>query len=212
MNENKKRVVSGILYILIMWLGASYSETSFRMLFIILGILSIYEIIRLRKDKNKLIASIYILLPFILIQLKDMSYNENKGLFDPSLILFIFILTWTFDTFAYIFGGKFGRNKIMPYISPKKSWEGLIGGLVCTFIISYLTLNYFSLFNDIKHSLAITLCLPFTATIGDFIASYYKRKANVKDSGKLIPGHGGVIDRIDAFTITIPLTYLIIHI
>tara|TARA_B100001142_G_C14348697_1_gene661089 strand:+ start:8273 stop:8647 length:375 start_codon:yes stop_codon:yes gene_type:complete len=122
----------------------------------------------------------------------------------------MFILTWTFDTFAYIIGVKIGKNKIMPSISPKKSWEGFIGGLIFTIIASYFSYRYFD-FDSFQDPLTISIVLPFTATLGDFIESHYKREAGVKDSGNIIPGHGGILDRMDAFLITIPVMYILIN-
>jgi phosphatidate cytidylyltransferase len=120
----------------------------------------------------------------------------------------MFIFTWTFDTFAYLFGVKFGKHKILPSISPKKSWEGFLGGFIFTIIAAYLTANYFPEI-ELNQVIAISLFIPFTATIGDFIESHYKREAGVKDSGNLIPGHGGMLDRMDAFMITIPVIYIL---
>ena len=125
-------------------------------------------------------------------------------------LLFIYLLTWTFDTFAYLFGVKFGKHKIMPLISPKKSWEGFIGGLLATLIVSYIIyyLNFLEEI-DLVSLIIITFILPFTAILGDFIESYLKRQAGVKDSGNVIPGHGGMLDRMDAFMITIPIIYIL---
>tara|TARA_B100000809_G_scaffold89318_1_gene87753 strand:- start:161 stop:637 length:477 start_codon:yes stop_codon:yes gene_type:complete len=153
--------------------------------------------VKLRKGKTKVLAFLYVLAPLLLVHL----YTQK-------IILFIFILTWTFDTFAYLFGVKFGKNKIMPSVSPKKSWEGFAGGFLFTIIASYLLYNYFG-FISFRDPLILSLFIPFTATIGDFIESYYKRQAGVKDSGNFIPGHGGMLDRIDAFIITIPVIYLL---
>lgn len=205
MNETLKRAISGAFYVVIMWLGASY-EPSFRVLFTILGIVSIYEMWKLRNGKSKFLAFAYVLIPFILIQL--IVTKEDQQNWNSNLILFMFILTWTFDTFAYLFGVRFGKHKIMPSISPKKSWEGFGGGFVFTIIASYLSYSYFK-FEDIRIPLIISIILPFTATLGDFIESHYKRKAGVKDSGNLIPGHGGILDRMDAFMITIPAIYIL---
>ncbi|MDA0890609.1 MAG: phosphatidate cytidylyltransferase [Bacteroidetes bacterium] len=205
MNETLKRAISGAFYVVIMWLGASY-EPSFRALFTILGIVSIYEMWKLRNGKSKFLAFAYVLIPFILIQL--IVTKEDQQNWNSNLILFMFILTWTFDTFAYLFGVRFGKHKIMPSISPKKSWEGFGGGFVFTIIASYLSYSYFK-FEDIRIPLIISIILPFTATLGDFIESHYKREAGVKDSGNLIPGHGGILDRMDAFMITIPAIYIL---
>ena len=212
MNETLKRALSGFVYVLIMWFGTSFSELSFQILFLVLGIVSIYEMWKLRKGKSKVYAFVYVLLPFFLIHFfgKIESLNFNS-VFDPSLILLMFILTWTFDTFAYLFGVRFGKTKIMPSVSPKKSWEGFAGGFVFTVLASFITTHYF-LEVDNSIALAMSLFLPFTATLGDFTESYFKRQAGVKDSGNFIPGHGGMLDRMDAFMITIPVLYIYLNI
>ena len=113
-------------------------------LFGIISILCIYEMWKLRKGKSKLLAFIYVLVPFFLIQLFGISDSDHaEKEFNPSLILFMFILTWTFDTFAYLIGKPLGKHKIMPSISPKKSWEGFVGGLVFTLLATYLAKDFF---------------------------------------------------------------------
>jgi phosphatidate cytidylyltransferase len=204
MNETLKRAISGSVYAAIVCFSVSYSNPLCSLLFVILGIISIYEMWKLRKGKSKLLAFAYILIPFILVQF--ILSNEAQENSNSNLILFMFILTWTFDTFAYLLGVKFGKHKIMPSISAKKSWEGFAGGFVFTIIAAYITSKYL-LTIDPQFIIIITALLPFTATLGDFIESYYKRKAGVKDSGNFIPGHGGMLDRMDAFMITIPLIY-----
>ena len=234
MNETLKRALSGVVYVAIMWLGTSYSEATFSLLFAVLGVISIYEMWKLRKGKTKVLAFLYVLIPFFIIQLFGMTEHDYPNSpFDPSHILFMFVLTWTFDTFAYLFGVRFGKTKIMPSVSPKKSWEGFVGGFIFTIISAYLMVSYFpsielnlltnkyafwlvSTFSfpsiELNQAIGISLFLPFTATLGDFIESYYKRQAGVKDSGDFIPGHGGMLDRMDAFMITIPVLYIYLHI
>jgi len=212
MNETLKRALSGTVYIAIMWLGTSYSQATFSLLFAVLGIISVYEMWKLRKEKTKVLAFLYVIIPFYIIQLFGMTNHDYPNSpFDPSLILLMFVLTWTFDTFAYLFGVRFGKTKIMPSVSPKKSWEGFAGGFFFTVIVSLITTHYFLTINN-NIALVISLFLPFTATLGDFIESHYKRQAGVKDSGNFIPGHGGMLDRIDAFMITIPVLYIYLHI
>ena len=215
MNETIKRAIFGSIYVIVLWTCTSFSAISFAILFSILGILSFYEMWKMRKGKSKSIAFLFVILPFCLIQLIPYSetYFSFKQ-FDSKIILLLFILTWTFDTFAYLFGVKFGKNKIFPSISPKKSWEGFFGGLVFCFIVGLLSNYFFNEFfqTEIESIIIFSLALPFTATLGDFIESYYKRQAEVKDSGNLIPGHGGILDRMDAFMISIPVLYIIINI
>ena len=202
MNETLKRTIYGSIYVIIMWFGASFSSLTFHLLFFIILIMCLSEMWKLRKGKTKILAICYVIIPLLLIQI--------LGIYNTNLILFMFILTWTFDTFAYIIGVKIGKNKIMPSISPKKSWEGFIGGFIFTIIASYFSYRYFE-FNSFQNPLTISIILPFTATLGDFIESNYKREAGVKDSGNLIPGHGGILDRMDAFLITIPVLYILIN-
>ena len=199
-----------------MWFGTACSKKTFQILFLILGLWSIYEMWKLRKGKPKLVALLIVIIPFFTIQFFEMTDSNYPDLpFNPSVILLMFILTWTFDSFAYLIGKKLGKTKILPSISPKKSWEGFFGGYL--FCILAGSLSYFvfeDCFNHIStlSYILITIILPFTATTGDFIESYYKRKAGVKDSGKIMPGHGGILDRMDAFLITIPVIYIIINI
>ena len=207
--ENKKRLIFGLIFISILWFATLYSVISCSILFSIIGLICMYEMYQLRIGKTKLIPLIYIITPFILIQIliwKYLSINVfNSIVWMPEVILYLFALTWTFDTFAYIFGVKFGKHKILPSISPKKSWEGFIGGLIFTTILAFFIFG-----ENINKILMYSVLIPISATLGDFIESYYKRKAMAKDSGNLIPGHGGMLDRMDSFLISISVISLII--
>ena len=200
MNETLKRALSGAVYVSIMWMGTSYSELSVHILFSVILVVCLYEMWKLRKGKTKILAFIYVLAPLLLVHL----YTQK-------IILFIFILTWTFDTFAYLFGVKFGKHKIMPSISPKKSWEGFAGGLLFTLIATsvLIKIGFLPQNGSYLNFYSTAFFIPFTATLGDFIESHFKRQAGVKDSGNFIPGHGGMLDRMDAFMITIPVLYLL---
>ena len=202
MNELVTRSISGIIFIAILLLGTTYSQTSFIILYLTLASISIYEMWNIL-EKKSILPLFFVTLPFILL----ISLTGFKNDFDPLLVLYILILTWTFDSFAYLFGSRYGRNKILPKISPKKSWEGFFGGYISTLIISFILMNYQA--KLLEEYIIIAFILPVTATVGDLIASYYKRKSNVKDYGKLIPGHGGIIDRLDAIFITIPVVFII---
>ena len=202
MNELVTRSISGIIFIAILLLGTTYSQTSFIILYLTLASISIYEMWNIL-EKKSILPLIFVTLPFILL----ISLTGFKNDFDPLIVLYILILTWTFDSFAYLFGSRYGRNKILPKISPKKSWEGFIGGYISTLTISFILMNYQA--KLLEEYIIIAFILPVTATFGDLIASYYKRKSNVKDYGKIIPGHGGIIDRLDAIFITIPVVFII---
>tara|TARA_B100000900_G_scaffold75662_2_gene60501 strand:+ start:6018 stop:6644 length:627 start_codon:yes stop_codon:yes gene_type:complete len=204
MNELVKRSVYGFIFIVIVLFGTTYSQTSFFLLYFIFGCISIYEMWNIL-EKKTILPLIFVSLPFLLIN--SLIDNKSESEFDPSLVLYVLILTWTFDSFAYLIGSRYGKNKILPKISPKKSWEGFVGGYIFTLIISFILMNYKTIF--FQEYIIIAFILPITATIGDLIASYYKRKSNIKDYGKIIPGHGGIVDRLDAILITIPVVAII---
>ena len=210
--ENKNRLVYGIIFVCILWLGTSYSPLSCSILFAIIGLICFYEMWQLRIGKPKILALLYVLSPFILIQILIWYYLSGNydGFYywRDELILRILFVTWSFDSFAYIIGVKFGKNKILPAISPKKSWEGFFGGMIITIILTFL----YCLYNEenFTNYLLTAIIIPFLATLGDFIESAYKREAGVKDSGNLIPGHGGMLDRMDSLLISISFSAIII--
>lgn len=129
----------------------------------------------------------------------------------PQLLLGIMVLVWVADSAAYFSGRKFGKNKLAPSISPGKTWEGVIGALLGVSLYVLLVWGYsgyFHLFMYLPIFLLASWCWVGLAVIGDLFESAVKRQAGVKDSGALLPGHGGLLDRIDALTSTLPLAAL----
>lgn len=120
----------------------------------------------------------------------------------------LFVLVWTNDTFAYLSGRAFGKHRLLERISPKKSWEGAIGGFIFTILFAFI-FSYFTNKEYIFWILAAIVISP-TCILGDLIESKLKRLVNVKDSGKILPGHGGVLDRFDAVTYAVPFFYLLL--
>lgn len=135
--------------------------------------------------------------------LMDLSLSEQ-----PFYLLLFYLSIWVNNSFAYLVGSRFGKTKLFPAISPKKSWEGYLGGTVATLLLLYLVEDALQLFGALWW--AIGLLIPLFATLGDFIQSYFKRRANVKDSGSLLPGHGGFYDRMDSVIYTAPFYYLLL--
>jgi phosphatidate cytidylyltransferase len=156
-------------------------------------------------DSGKLIFTvIYVALPFsfALGLPKFSSYNENFSL----EVLFLFILIWSSDTFAYLVGKFFGKHKMAPKISPKKTWEGYAGGVVLTLVLSYFIEHYQP---ELRGNwMIVGFLVAAFAPLGDLVESQLKRNFGVKDSGNIIPGHGGVLDRLDSFIICVPVVYL----
>ncbi|MBI9072758.1 MAG: phosphatidate cytidylyltransferase [Melioribacteraceae bacterium] len=124
------------------------------------------------------------------------------------IIISLLITLWVCDSAAFFLGIKFGKNKLFPRVSPKKSWEGAIAGFVFS-IIAMLILNYTILdFIHWSKALILGLIIGIIGQMGDLVESLFKRDANIKDSSALIPGHGGVLDRFDSLLFTAPVVYL----
>jgi phosphatidate cytidylyltransferase len=121
-------------------------------------------------------------------------------------------VTWLSDTGAYLVGRSFGKRKLIPLVSPNKTWEGLIGGLVAATITGILCAWLFGLDINLLLAAAVGLIIAVVGVIGDLTESLIKRQAGVKDSGTLIPGHGGMLDRLDALLFTFPAGLLIARI
>lgn len=128
------------------------------------------------------------------------------GVFIPKLIVGIFALIWTNDTFAYIIGKNFGKRKLFERISPNKTVEGFIGGVIFSCIASYFIALYTE-FLTAPVWLGLAVILSIFGTLGDLIQSKFKRQAGVKDSGNLMPGHGGLFDRLDSIIFAAPFVY-----
>jgi len=122
-------------------------------------------------------------------------------------LLFILFVIWASDTFAYFTGKTVGRHKLSPYVSPNKTVEGAIGGLAGAVIAGCVMNKYFTMGMPIAEAAALSVILGIIGIIGDLAESLLKRSAGVKDSGHIIPGHGGVLDRIDSLLFPVPFVY-----
>jgi len=183
-------------------------------LYVLVPLIAISFIIELYRNKPSpfenvaltLVGVLYIALPFGL-----MNFFYLPGLHYTFIILLgFFVILWINDTFAYLFGSAFGKHRLFERISPKKSWEGSIGGALVSIIAVWL-------FASFDHSLSliqwitITVIIVISGTLGDLVESMLKRSLNCKDSGTLLPGHGGILDRFDAVLISAPLIFVYIQ-
>lgn len=123
---------------------------------------------------------------------------------NPIFIGLVFLLAFSSDTFAYLVGVTIGKHKLIPDVSPNKSIEGAIGGIIGTCLMTILYLSYFN-FSSIGYDIIIGILASIFAQAGDLIASRIKRDTGIKDFGKLIPGHGGVLDRFDSVLLVAPI-------
>lgn len=153
-----------------------------------------------------LMGFIYVLLPFLLMNFINPKNFEGEIIsFWP--LLGMFIIIWTSDTFAYLTGRKFGKRRLFERISPKKSWEGSIGGLVFALIAASI-ISYFDDAHNLVFWLTTAPILVVFGTIGDLVESMLKRNLEVKDSGTILPGHGGILDRFDAVLFAAPFVFV----
>jgi phosphatidate cytidylyltransferase len=124
-------------------------------------------------------------------------------------LLYGMLIVWITDSGAYLIGRKLGRNKLAPKISPNKTWEGSIGGTVSATIILAIYLYLFPVSDGFVTMIILTLILSIMGQLGDLIESSLKRYYGVKDSGKILPGHGGILDRFDSMLIVMPLLHMV---
>ena len=149
----------------------------------------------------------YIVLPIILIT----KIPVITAAYNPKTIIAIFVLIWANDTFAFVVGKSIGKHKLFERISPKKTIEGFLGGLIFAVVFSVLIAKFF-IFEPVCLWIGISLVASIFGTIGDLVESKFKRLANVKDSGKIMPGHGGILDRLDSIIFVAPFIFLLYQI
>jgi phosphatidate cytidylyltransferase len=123
-------------------------------------------------------------------------------------ILAFFIFVWANDVGAYCFGMLLGRHKLFPRISPKKSWEGFLGGIIIAIVASILVSKFMFDGKNLEHWLIVSIITAVFGTLGDLIESMLKRSVGVKDSGSIMPGHGGMLDRFDAVFLAFPIVFV----
>jgi len=165
---------------------------------------------------HTLLPLLYIVLPFSLFPFSAFGHTGLNTLlphgmepFSPGIVVGFFILLWTNDTGAYITGISLGRHRLMERISPKKSWEGFFGGLILTVAAAWLLSGWLGVV-DRKGWIIISIIITVAGTLGDLIESMLKRSIGVKDTGNIMPGHGGFLDRFDSALVSFPLVFLFI--
>ena len=160
---------------------------------------------------NKIIYLLgYVILPFFFITKISFGINE----YNPKIIIGLFIIIWTNDTFAYIVGKSIGKHKLLERISPKKTIEGFLGGILFSILAGVLISKFYikpsPAFSEKSIQIWVTIAIiaAVIGTLGDLIESKFKRIAGVKDSGKIMPGHGGILDRLDSVIFVAPFVFL----
>ncbi len=262
MKEILRRLITGVVYVILLLSAVFLSSDAFDFLFMVFGLACLYEYKRLVLLRGYYIfiaylglwwAYIYLIQERVLINLlmfvtigvdllliyylfskkKRLNYTYQKfitGLFyigggcifltmipykdnefAKFLIMGIFVLIWINDSFAYLVGKSIGRTKLFPRVSPKKTVEGALGGFVFTMIGTYFLAKYEPILN-LNQWFVLAVVVVFFGILGDLVESKLKRQAGVKDSGAILPGHGGLLDRLDSLIFAAPFAYLALYI
>ena len=212
-SDIKPNISQGVILGLLIYLFSLYSiyqnDLSKYLLAIIVILFPLVAFAELYRKKTTpfqnmgvtILGLFYVIFPFILINVMRL----NSDNYWP--VLSVFILTWCSDTFAYLIGRKIGKNKLFERISPNKSWEGFVGGMLFS-VIAGLIIAYFTDDSYVKYTV-YGLVISSFGTIGDLVESMLKRSLKIKDSGTILPGHGGLLDRFDAVIYVIPVIYFL---
>jgi phosphatidate cytidylyltransferase len=217
------RTLTAIIFAAVMLTGLLWNQWSFLILFSIIHFGCWWEFIKLIKKiygknylKYVLLGLVYISLPILLmidlgIDFKVNTRNNTIGIWYDRLIPCAIIFSiWINDTMAYIVGSIFGKTPLSK-ISPKKTWEGTIGGVILSVLIASLVAYISNRFYYVVFDIAIIAAISSIAgTFGDLLESKLKRMAEVKDSGSIMPGHGGFLDRFDSLLLAIPAVWLFV--
>lgn len=211
-----KNIIGHILFMLILFLALkrpeSYAITGILGITLISSSFLIYQLTAKKKilfssDRSKLgMLMRYIIFSMLFLALLPI----YKDTYHPNIIISILIMIWINDSFAYLLGKNFGKTKLFVSVSPKKTVEGFLGGFIFALITAFIIGKFNNEFSTL-HWLSIAVIVSVLGTIGDLIESKFKRQANMKDSGTIMPGHGGILDRLDSLLFVAPFVYLYIN-
>jgi len=175
----------------------------------------LFQLVRHKFDKaienlsSLMFGLIYIALFFsFLILIRE--FPHKSGLeyrLGGMWIIFLFLCSWFSDILSYFIGSPFGKHKILPLVSPNKSWEGSFGGIAGALLAAFVSRSILLKEVPLFHLLCLAILISVFGQIGDFVESSFKRQVSLKDSSSIIPGHGGVLDRFDSLLFSAPLVY-----
>ena len=211
---NRPIVIMGSCYLFfVFWLN-SMTQSSSLLLFVPYLALLLYLYIKELYSEHEnpianlgiiMLSQLYVVLPLSLINVLAFTqfqcYSDHAAFYAIPLSMYVFI--WINDTGAYLSGITLGKHKLFPRISPKKSWEGAIGGALATTASAFAIARLFP-FMSVTQWIGMALVVVVFGTFGDLTESMMKRHLNIKDSGRILPGHGGILDRLDSMLFAIP--------
>ena len=177
--------------------------------------LPVYELFRKKKNPLANIALtefgiIYVSIPFAMLNFLVFKESEGIVTYNYKLLISLFVFVWASDSGAYFFGVRFGRHRLFKRISPKKSWEGLIGGVFTAICAAAILTFVFPEYNFVLLGV-MAIIVVISGTFGDLVESMIKRSISVKDSGRFMPGHGGLLDRFDSILLASPVIFFVVQ-
>jgi phosphatidate cytidylyltransferase len=183
----------------------------------IIPVLMIIPIIELFRNSKRPVQNIaytlfgiaYIAFPFSVLNFIITPYDLNPEIYVPEALIGLFIILWANDSGAYLVGSVMGKTKMIENISPNKTWEGAIGGAILSIIITVIAFHFIGFLTPL-HTIFLSLVTVIAGTLGDLTESMIKRSFNVKDSGQIMPGHGGLLDRFDSMLFAAPIYFIYI--
>jgi len=212
------RTITGIVYLCLVGFALFFSTTALIVVFSFFLFLALFEYINLAQKfpapknitqriiQRQILPIIWIIIPVALLIYWCIVLDATN------IMVALFIILCMNDTLAYVFGSLFGKHKIWVRVSPKKSWEGFFGGLLCTMAATWVLIGIPYFQNDVFTNPSIWMGFAFAViiagTFGDFAESMVKRFACQKDSGAILPGHGGILDRIDSMLFAVPIGFI----
>lgn len=216
-------IITGtVIYILSALIAAGYAIWKhYLILFPLVFIILAGELYRKQKRPfdslaQTFFAIIWISVPFSLFPFAAFArtglssiLKHGEIVFSPGIVVGFLLLLWANDTAAYLIGVAFGKHRLMERISPKKSWEGFAGGLIITMLAAWLLSGWLGVVKK-GEWIIIAIIISIAGTYGDLVESMFKRSTDVKDTGVILPGHGGFLDRFDSAIVSFPLVYLFI--
>ncbi|NOY49327.1 MAG: phosphatidate cytidylyltransferase [Chlorobi bacterium] len=207
--------ISGLaIYFLIAFIGLGYVDVRNLVVGIpIIFLQIVFGLYNQQKPDWKRIGSVFSAIIFVVVPfglMNSLFYSHQIDGLQSGILIGMFVIIWTNDVFAYLTGSKFGRHKLFEKHSPKKSWEGSVGGFVFAQASAYIMSIFYPQLSIIDW-LVLAAIISVSGTYGDLAESLLKRNAGVKDSGNIFPGHGGVLDRFDAVLFATPFVFVYLN-